>query len=125
MKHNRSLTAIGIFAFVEESGRLEKLRQQRASLKAQGNIAYAMRERAGPATAYVLFRGEYDQWRDQVMPAAPQSLPPFPAEFPRNRLPGSAALAGGPARASTSPAAAKQPGAVAAHFSAWGQTICA
>jgi len=66
--------------------RLEKLQHQQAAIKARGNIAYVMQEKKQPATAYVLFRGEYDQRRDQVMPGTPQALPPFPTKFPRNRL---------------------------------------
>jgi mono/diheme cytochrome c family protein len=72
--------------FRTSSRRLTQLQQRQATLKARAPIAYVMQEKKEPATAYVLFRGEYDQRRDQVMPATPQSLPPFPAEFPRNRL---------------------------------------
>jgi hypothetical protein len=36
--------------------------------------------------AYVLYRGEYDQRRDQVSPGTPEVLPEFPEDYPRNRL---------------------------------------
>ena len=45
-----------------------------------------MEERGEPATAYLLFRGEYDKQRDQLSPDTPDILPPFPADAPRNRL---------------------------------------
>ena len=38
------------------------------------------------ATAYILFRGEYTQRREQVTPATPAALPPMSEELPRNRL---------------------------------------
>jgi hypothetical protein len=37
-----------------------------------------MQERDEPPMAYVLFRGEYDQRRDQVQPDTPDVLPPMP-----------------------------------------------
>ena len=45
-----------------------------------------MHEKNDPATAFVLFRGEYDQRRDQVSPETPSAFPPFPKDAPRNRL---------------------------------------
>ena len=45
-----------------------------------------MNEKAEPATAYVLFRGEYDQRRDQVMAATPVTFSSFPENAPKNRL---------------------------------------
>src|SRR5206468_5160818 len=38
------------------------------------------------ATAFVLFRGEYDKRRDRVSPGTPAALPPLPDDLPRNRL---------------------------------------
>src|SRR6266436_2837460 len=38
------------------------------------------------ATAHLLFRGAYDQPREEVEANVPASLPPLPASFPRNRL---------------------------------------
>lgn len=36
--------------------------------------------------ANILFRGQYDQPREEVTPEVPAALPPFPAGLPRNRL---------------------------------------
>jgi hypothetical protein len=66
--------------------RLAGLEREQRDLRAAGTVAHVMQERAEPATAYVLFRGEYDQRRDEVSPDTPDVLPPFPADLPRNRL---------------------------------------
>ncbi len=36
--------------------------------------------------ANILYRGQYDQPREQVEPNVPAALPPLPASYPRNRL---------------------------------------
>ncbi len=45
-----------------------------------------MRELAQPKKSYVLFRGEYNQRRDEAPPVTPAALSPWPAGAPRNRL---------------------------------------
>lgn len=45
-----------------------------------------MRELPEPKKAYVLFRGEYAQRRDEVTAGTPASLSPFPEDAPKNRL---------------------------------------
>jgi len=45
-----------------------------------------MRELPRPKKAYVLFRGEYTQRRDEVQAGTPAALSPFPEGAPRNRL---------------------------------------
>jgi hypothetical protein len=45
-----------------------------------------MNERTNAAEAYVLYRGEYDQRREQVTSATPAFLPPMAAGLPHNRL---------------------------------------
>jgi hypothetical protein len=45
-----------------------------------------MKDLPSPKKAYVLFRGQYDQRRDEVEAGTPASLPPFPSDAPRNRL---------------------------------------
>jgi hypothetical protein len=45
-----------------------------------------MREMAQPKKAYILFRGEYDQRREEVPPVTPEALTPFPEGAPKNRL---------------------------------------
>jgi hypothetical protein len=45
-----------------------------------------MRELPEPKKAYVLFRGEYAQHRDEVTAGTPAALSPFPEDAPKNRL---------------------------------------
>lgn len=46
----------------------------------------AMRELPEPKKAYVLFRGEYNQRREEVAAGTPAALSPFPEGAPLNRL---------------------------------------
>ncbi len=55
-------------------------------LISRGTIAHVMQEKPEQPMAFILFRGEYDKRRDQVQPATPDTLPPFPNDLPRNRL---------------------------------------
>ncbi|MSU27514.1 MAG: DUF1553 domain-containing protein [Pedosphaera sp.] len=45
-----------------------------------------MRELAQPMKSYVLWRGEYNQRREEAPPVTPAALSPWPAGAPRNRL---------------------------------------
>jgi len=63
-----------------------KLEREQADIRARGTIAHVMQEKAEPAMAHILFRGEYDKRRDAVTPDTPEILPPLPADQPRNRL---------------------------------------
>ena len=73
-------------AFTERTASLAALEKEEADIRARGTIAHVMHEKNDPATAFVLFRGEYDQRRDQVSPETPSAFPPFPKDAPRNRL---------------------------------------
>ncbi len=64
----------------------EQLEQERKAIEARGTIAHVMQEKTDSASAYILFRGEYDKRRDQVAPDTPDVLPAFPSDLPRNRL---------------------------------------
>ncbi|MCU0878772.1 MAG: DUF1553 domain-containing protein [Pirellulaceae bacterium] len=66
--------------------KLKALAQEEVQIKARGTIAHVMNERPDEATAYILYRGEYDERRDQVKAATPEIFPPMPADLPRNRL---------------------------------------
>ena len=70
----------------EFNGRLAELDGEEKEIKGRGTVAHVMQERTEPATAFILFRGEYDKRRDQVSPGTPAALPPMPADLPRNRL---------------------------------------
>ena len=45
-----------------------------------------MRELPQPKKAFVLFRGEYNQRREEVFMGTPKALPPLPKNAPNNRL---------------------------------------
>lgn len=45
-----------------------------------------MQELPEPKPAYNLFRGEYNQRREEVAPTVPEALSPFPEKLPYNRL---------------------------------------
>ena len=45
-----------------------------------------MRELPQPKKAFTLFRGQYDQRRDEVGAGTPAALSPFPKDAPKNRL---------------------------------------
>ncbi|MCS6977259.1 MAG: DUF1553 domain-containing protein [Gemmatales bacterium] len=68
------------------TGRVEALQAEEAAIKNRGTVAHVMQEKNSEPMAYVLFRGEYDKRRDPVKPNTPSFLPPFPADFPKNRL---------------------------------------
>lgn len=60
--------------------------RQRIDLEKAIPTAMVMLEMPQPRKAFVLKRGQYDQPADEVQPDTPASLPPFPADAPRNRL---------------------------------------
>lgn len=66
--------------------KLSQFEQEGNALKSRGTIAHVMQERPGDATAYVLFRGEYDKRRDQVKALTPKVMPAMPTDLPKNRL---------------------------------------
>jgi hypothetical protein len=66
-----------------------ELQAARAELyKAQDGVkeVMAMRELPQPKKAFILFRGQYDQRRDEVPAGGPEWLLPWPEGAPRNRL---------------------------------------
>lgn len=66
--------------------RQRELTAERHVIESRGTVAHVMHERDEPAIAHVLDRGEYDQRGEEVAADTPAMLPPFPAEYPRNRL---------------------------------------
>ena len=65
---------------------LQDLKQEETAFRGRGTVAHVSAEKATPAEAYILDRGEYDRRKAKVAPATPASLPPMPADLPRNRL---------------------------------------
>jgi hypothetical protein len=72
--------------FKATAGRLGELQREETAIRSRGTVAHVMQEKPGEATAYVLYRGEYDKRRDPVKADTPKALPPMPADLPRNRL---------------------------------------
>jgi hypothetical protein len=72
--------------YQDRQKQLADLAREDAAIRQRGTVAHVMQERAEPANAFVLNRGEYDQRLDEVPPNTPEMLPPFPADLPRNRL---------------------------------------
>jgi hypothetical protein len=65
---------------------LKLLEQQETQIKARGTIALVMNEKPAEPSAFVLFRGEYDERRAAVKASTPDVLPQFPQGEPLNRL---------------------------------------
>lgn len=72
--------------FRNRTATLAKLEAEERAIRERGTIAHIAQEKAEPAEAYVLHRGEYDQRREKVAPSTPTILPPMPKDFPKNRL---------------------------------------
>ena len=68
------------------TGRLAELEKEEAEIRARSTVAHVTQERPEPPKAYVLFRGQYDQRREEVRPGTFACLPPMPPQAPRNRL---------------------------------------
>ncbi len=64
-----------------------KLALEAKAIARRGAVSHVMQERPGHMpTAHILFRGAYDQKREEVAAAVPSVLPPMPEDYPRNRL---------------------------------------
>jgi hypothetical protein len=66
--------------------RLKEMTDEQTAINQRGTIAHVMQEKAEPAMAFILNRGEYDQRRDQVAPKTPDILPPMKGDLPMNRF---------------------------------------
>ena len=65
---------------------LQQARQAEAQYFQGLKEIMVMREMAQPKPAWVLFRGEYNQRREEVQAGVPAALSAFPEGAPRNRL---------------------------------------
>ena len=74
-------------AFASAANHLQSLQNERRAILRRSSVTHVMHEKedSEPA-AHILYRGMYDQRREEVGPATPGVLPPMPASFPRNRL---------------------------------------
>ncbi len=67
-------------------GSLARLEDESKAIRMRGTVASVMNERTEPASAFVLFRGDYDKRRDPVTASTPAVLPAMPSDLPKNRL---------------------------------------
>jgi hypothetical protein len=65
---------------------LQKVRSELASFNDGLKEIMVMQELPEPKKAYVLFRGEYAERREEVTAGTPAALSPFPENAPKNRL---------------------------------------
>jgi hypothetical protein len=66
---------------------LHKVDAQRMEIALRGSTTFVQQERTDTQPmAHVLYRGLYDQMREEVHPNVPSVLPPMPASVPKNRL---------------------------------------
>ncbi len=72
--------------FQQVTSKLAEVGKKQDQIKARSVITHVMQERPEQAMAYILFRGEYDQRREEVKPETPAFLPAFPSDLPHNRL---------------------------------------
>jgi hypothetical protein len=72
--------------YAEATAKVAALEKERADIKQRGTEALVMQERTNAPTAYVLYRGDYQNRREQVTPNTPAALPPMPADFSHDRL---------------------------------------
>ena len=73
--------------FQQADRQLAKLQTERRAILRRSPVTHIQEEDTESSPmAHILYRGMYDQRRDEVTPATPGVLPPMAEELPRNRL---------------------------------------
>ena len=72
--------------YISRLAKLKELRRQRSALVDPVAEIMVMKELPRPRPAFVLRRGAYDAPTEPVTRTTPAALPPFAADWPRNRL---------------------------------------
>jgi mono/diheme cytochrome c family protein len=72
--------------YKQQLAHVAALELEQNTISARSTIAHVMNERGDDASAFILYRGEYDKRRDPVKAQTPAMLPPFPKDAPHNRL---------------------------------------
>ncbi|MBI4905760.1 MAG: DUF1553 domain-containing protein [Acidobacteria bacterium] len=73
--------------YQELASQSDIVEKERRAIRRKGGLTHVMAERPDKKpSANVLFRGMYDQPRDEVFPDVPSALPPMGQELPRNRF---------------------------------------
>ena len=80
------LAAVADATVAARRAAVEAARRARDDLAEQVPEIMVMRDLPQPRMAHVLERGDYDKRGAAVAPGTPATLPPFPADEPRNRL---------------------------------------
>jgi hypothetical protein len=71
-------------ALVAEANRVNA---ERRTIRRRGAVTLVMQEKAdSKPMANILYRGQYDQPREEVEPNVPYALPPMASSLPRNRI---------------------------------------
>jgi len=71
----------------DAADQLADLQDERRAILRRSAVTHVMQEdEDSEPMANILYRGMYDQKREEVQPATPGVLPPMPASLPRNRL---------------------------------------
>ena len=71
----------------ETVAKLHEVDAARHEIASRSAVTFVQQERMdSQPTAHVLYRGLYDQMREEVHPNVPAVLPPMPQSLPRNRL---------------------------------------
>ena len=71
----------------EKVDRLRAIDAERYAIAQRSPVTFVMQERTdSQPVAHVLYRGLYDQPKDEVHPKVPSVLPPLPQSYPKNRL---------------------------------------
>ncbi|MBS1824621.1 MAG: DUF1553 domain-containing protein [Acidobacteria bacterium] len=66
---------------------LDEVELERRAIRRRGTITHVMQEKGDTKpSAHILYRGMYDQPRDEVFADVPSVLPPMRKDLPRNRL---------------------------------------
>jgi hypothetical protein len=74
-------------AYIDAASKVDSLEAERRGIRRRGSTTLVMQEKADTAPmAKILYRGQYDQPREEVTPGVPSVLPPMAASLPRNRL---------------------------------------
>jgi hypothetical protein len=83
---HRAWLEAGDVQFAREARQERDARSALLKLRAAVPDTMVMRDLPQQRSTHLLFRGQYDQPRDEVQPDVPEFLFPFPASAPRNRL---------------------------------------
>jgi len=74
-------------SYVEATTELRELRDEQRAIRRRSPITHVMNERRdSEATAHILYRGMYDQPREEVKAATPSALPAMDSSLPKDRL---------------------------------------